>query len=339
VDFVHPDEVAAGLASSYDVLYLAYPLMLPRVVAEALKAYVRAGGTLISEARPAWNDDRGYANARIPGAGLDEVFGAREKLLRPAETIVMKGEPDLDGALEALAGRSFTGTAFAEHLETTDSSVRVLARFADDAEVPGEPAIVLARYGAGRAILIGSFPGAAFEQDPEKMRSAGELLQALTAVAGVAPDVRIDGAAGLVEARLLESSDAIVVIALNHSDAPQTVTMTFPRFPRGRLAEHGERRRREFRCRSWRSDVHADVRRSRCAGADDQEAVAVSGDPRFSAASPQRTNAAAICVDRLVHAVRHESGGDRGEDPTPLGHARELQNGLARGVRLRGIVL
>jgi len=73
-DFIHADEIAGGLASRYDVIYLSYPLMLPQSVADALKAYVRGGGTLISEARPAWNDERGFASPRIPGAGLDELL-------------------------------------------------------------------------------------------------------------------------------------------------------------------------------------------------------------------------------------------------------------------------
>ena len=108
-DFIHPDEIAGGLASKYDVVYLSYPLMLPQAVADALKAYVRGGGTLISEARPAWNNERGHANTRIPGAGLDEVFGAREKSLRSPEAVTFTGEKDLDGPLAPLAGRTFNG--------------------------------------------------------------------------------------------------------------------------------------------------------------------------------------------------------------------------------------
>ena len=85
VDFIHPDEVVAGAAVQVRRgLSSSYPLMLQQPVADALKAYVRGGGTLISEARPAWNDERGFANPRIPGAGLDEVFGAREKRAAPA---------------------------------------------------------------------------------------------------------------------------------------------------------------------------------------------------------------------------------------------------------------
>jgi beta-galactosidase GanA len=228
VDFIHADDIVLGRASKYDVVYLSYPLMLPRAVADALKGYVRGGGTLISEARPAWNDDRGYANARIPGFGLDEMFGVREKWLEPlGDAITFTAERGLTGALAPLAGRAFAGVSFAEHLEITGAFTRVLARFPADGSVAGDPAIVSTTYGSGRAVLIGSFPSAAFEQDPEKMRATGELLQRLVADAGVDPDVRIDGAPGLVEARFLESADALVLIAINHAETAQTVTLRF----------------------------------------------------------------------------------------------------------------
>ena len=226
-DFIHPDEVVAGAASKYAVIYLSYPVMLQQPVADALKAYVAGGGTLISEARPAWNDERGAANLRIPGGGLDETFGARERELRSGDAITFTMERDLDGALAPLAGRTFNGFAFAEHLDVTGAASRVLARFPSDGGGRGDPAMVLSPHGSGKAILIGTFPSAAFEQDPDKMRATGELLQRLVALGGVAPEIRIDGAPGLVESRFLESSDAILLIAINHGETMQRVTFRF----------------------------------------------------------------------------------------------------------------
>lgn len=100
-DFIHPDEIATGLGSDYQALFLGHAPMLPRTVLEALKLYVRNGGALVGSAR------------------------------------------EMD-------------------------SVRI------------------------------------------------------------EPDVRIDAAGGLVEARFLESADALLLIAINHGDAPQKVIMTFP---------------------------------------------------------------------------------------------------------------
>jgi hypothetical protein len=134
---------------------------------------------------------------------------------------------DLDGPLAALAGRTIAGSGFAEHLQITGSNVRVIARFPGEAATAGDPAITLSRYGEGRAILIGSFPAGAFEQDPEAARASGDLLAALVTLAGVAPDVRISGASGAVETRYLESSSATVLIGINHSDAAQKVTLMF----------------------------------------------------------------------------------------------------------------
>jgi beta-galactosidase len=227
VDFVHADEIAAGRGAEYQTIFLGYPLMLAQPVADALKAYVREGGTLISEARPAWNDARGFANPRIPGLGLDELFGAREKELRAAEHVEMIVEALPDGPLSLVSGRTVAGLAFAEHLEITRQGTRVLARFPGGNGQPGDPAVVMSEYGRGRAVLIGSFPAAAFEADPDKARSSGDLLAALTALAGVAPDVRIAGGAGVVETRILESQAAMMLIGINHAETPQKVTMTF----------------------------------------------------------------------------------------------------------------
>jgi beta-galactosidase len=227
VDFLHPDEIAAGAASQYKAVFLGYPLMLQREVAEALKTYVRGGGTLISEARPAWNDERGHANARIPGFGLDEVFGVREKELRPSSRVEMTLAKELDGALSRLAGTTVPGSGFAEHLELAGSNVRVIARFPGADGAVGDPAIVMSRYGEGRAFLIGSFVAAAFEADPDKARAAGDLLGALASSAGVAPDVTLSAGHGVVETRFLESADATVMIGINHSEQAQKVTMQF----------------------------------------------------------------------------------------------------------------
>jgi len=227
VDFVHADEIAAGAGRRYRAIFLPAPLMLPRGVAGALAAYVQAGGTLISEARPAWSDERGDASARIPGLGLDEVFGARERVVYPAARAEFRMERELDGSLSPLAGHTIAARGPAEHLEISGASVRVVARFAGENGAPGDPAIVMSRHGQGRAILIGALPGAAFEEDPAEFRASGDLLAALAEDAGAAPDVRISGGAGLVEARYLESSEATVIIIMNHAETPRQVTLTF----------------------------------------------------------------------------------------------------------------
>ena len=215
---------------------------------------MRGGGTLISEARPAWNDERGVANTRIPGRGLDEVFGARERELRSGDNVTFTMEPTLDGPLAPLAGRVFNGLAFAEHLEVTGSSARVLARFAGDGSAPGDPAVVMSSYGQRARHPDWNIPvrgvRAGSRQDA---RRAGEFLQRLIAAMGVTPEVRIDGAPGLVEARFLESADAMLLIAINHGDTPQRVTFGLGRtYPR-RSGRTWRAARRSISCRDRRA--------------------------------------------------------------------------------------
>ncbi len=55
----------------------------------------------------------------------------------------------------------------------------------------------------------------------------GEQIVQIAARAGVAPEVRIEGATGPVETRFLESSDVLMLVGLNHADTMQRVKMTF----------------------------------------------------------------------------------------------------------------
>ena len=225
VDFIHPEEVLAGRASEYQLVYLAYPVMLSKAVAHALKNYVGGGGTLVSEARPAWNDERGFASDRIPGAGLDEVFGVREKLLRSDAFVELRVEGAALSTFRGMEKTPIRGVSFAEHLEVTNPSAQVLARFPAVAGSDGDPAIVMTQYGKGRAVLIGTFLAAAYEQDPQKDALSGSLIAMIASHAGVQPEIVVEGAAGWVEARALESAQARLLIAINHADRPHVATM------------------------------------------------------------------------------------------------------------------
>jgi len=57
--------------------------------------------------------------------------------------------------------------------------------------------------------------------------SPAQIVEAVTR-AGAAPEVRLDGSDGLIETRFLESPTVLLLVALNHGDESQKVTMTFP---------------------------------------------------------------------------------------------------------------
>jgi beta-galactosidase GanA len=218
VDFVYPEDVIENHLGQYKILFLPFPVMLSQEVAAGVKRYVEAGGTAVAEARLAWNDARGFASDVIPGAGLFEVFGARESVIKPAEKVQFLTEAS--ATLPGLpAHTAINGYAFEEELEPLAGST-ILARFAD-----GNPAIVKNSEGKGSAVLIGSFPALAYyrEHDANIKRFFLSLAQA----AGVSPEVEISGnEASKVEVRRLVGAEQEVILVFNHSSSNADITLT-----------------------------------------------------------------------------------------------------------------
>jgi beta-galactosidase len=218
VDFVHPMDVVRDKLSQYKILFLPFPVMLSKDVAEGVARFVRNGGSVVAEARLGWNDERGFSSEEVPGMGLAAVFGAREKVIRPVEKpeIVPEANAPLPGWT---TGMHVAGAAFEEELEPLPGA-RLLARFAD-----GAPAIVENSYGKGKAILVGSFLAMAYQRQPNE--AAKQALLALARAAGVTPEVTVSGNnTSQMEVRRLEGSDVQFLFAFNHSDHPADVRIT-----------------------------------------------------------------------------------------------------------------
>jgi beta-galactosidase len=218
VDFVSTESVAAGKLGQYKVLFVPFPVMLSREVAQGIRHYVENGGVVVSEARLAWNNERGFASDVIPGLGLDQIFGGREKLIKPEDRvrITLNASADVPG----LSGTTTVeGAAFQEDLEPYPGS-RVLGHFED-----GHPAILERSFGKGKAILIGSFTALGYGQNPDQ--GTQQFLVGLARLAGVAPPVAVSGAPGsVIEVRLLEGKGEQMVFAFNESDQPVDASLT-----------------------------------------------------------------------------------------------------------------
>ena len=142
-DWVHIDDIA-----DRDLLYLPIPVMLSRDTAEKLRAWVKSGGTLVSEGCPAYFGDHGRTGVQQPNYGLDELFGVRESYV--------EFTPDLlDDLRSNFSGAPVYGGIFLQAYEPTSGTP--VGWYAD-----GQIAAVDHVYGKGKTRLIGTMAGAGY---------------------------------------------------------------------------------------------------------------------------------------------------------------------------------
>jgi beta-galactosidase len=175
IDFIHPTEFSSDILNAYKVVYIPFPYVVNEALCRALEKWVKRGGVLIGESYFAgWNIEQGRHQAVVPGYGLDRLFQARQAVVAPAESpdgVLLK----LDAELPYLSQNSLIrGLLVKETL--APQGARVLARFDT-----GEPAITAAEYGKGKAILIGSYIGLAYQR--RKFPENAALIAGLVAMA------------------------------------------------------------------------------------------------------------------------------------------------------------
>jgi beta-galactosidase len=217
VDFIHRTELERGDLSQYQLVIVPYPIMLTQAAATGLKRYVEQGGHAVAEARLAWNDERGFAAEVIPGAGLHEVFGVREK------HVWMRREPRLLMA----DGQSLRGALYASTVDVLSKNARVLAT------VDSEPAVVASHYGKGETMYIGSYIG--WGNQPDEQKDNVEFIRRLAEWAGVTKPVGTshDGVSPPLVARLHAGPSGYLLFLINHDSTGQNAAITV-QLPAGR---------------------------------------------------------------------------------------------------------
>lgn len=202
VDVLSSRELAQDNLQRYKLVIVPYPLMMSQEEADSLKSYVSSGGHLFVEARAGWVDERGRAEAEVPGFKWTEMLGVREKQLLPGKEFGVRW-----GAAQ------FKATGFREQFEVKNHSPRPVAFAAD-----GSPIAYENRYNAGSAIVFGSFVGEENYQHPVPKHPLALLLSRWAKVSQprlVAP--------ALVELREMQAPSGRFVFLFNHSDKPVPV--------------------------------------------------------------------------------------------------------------------
>lgn len=213
---IQPDFVSIEDIGKYKAIYLPYPVMLKRETAEALRRYVENGGALISEGLPAYFGDHGRAGPIQPNYGLKELFGARESYV--------EFTPDLlENLTLEVQGHRIHGRYFLQEYETAGG--QPAGRYTN-----GHIAAVEHRFGKGKTLLVGTFPGGGYYRHPSPESKA--FFAGLLRWAGVEQRLQRDNPA--IQARLHEGPGGAYLWVVNPSHSGAHVTVSFsssvPRF-------------------------------------------------------------------------------------------------------------
>jgi beta-galactosidase len=202
-DFVHIDHI-----NEYPLVYLPYPIHLKPATVKKLVAYVEQGGNLISEGLPAYFGDRGRVGTQQPNHGLDKLFGATESYV--------EFTPDLlDNLTLQIQGKAVAGRFFLQEYEPAGGEI--VGRYGN-----GKPAAVEHRVGDGRALLIGTFPGAGYflHHGPQTRDFFAGLLD----WAGIRPIARVND--NHLVARLHAGAGGDYLWVVNPTRQPRTAAVT-----------------------------------------------------------------------------------------------------------------
>jgi beta-galactosidase len=223
VDFIHRRDLEKDDVAGYKLIIVPYPLMFTAQAAEGLRTFIAGGGYVISEARLAWNDERGYAMPAIPGLGLDKVFGVRESSVRMGERVALGVYDTTHPLMQGFStADTLRGANFAESIELLPgSSSTILARFAD-----GSAAITSGKYGNGATLYIGSFLGMAnhLKADPANERLLNNVLR-WSGIERPFTSSHDGKKEAPVEIRLRKTSSGSILFIINHSEAAQQVVV------------------------------------------------------------------------------------------------------------------
>ena len=207
-DFIEVEDL-----DDYALVYLPYPLMIARENAARLKEYVQRGGRLVCEAGAASYVDGGNASPRVPGLGLDELFGAGAT---SAEVVQLM--PDLLQELRfEIGGTAVRGRVGIERIAPQGG--RAIGRFDD-----GSVAAVENDYGEGKTIYVGTYPSIAYLETEDA--SASAWIAGLLAWAGRQQRITTNHPGTLARTRQGQSGTYLFVLNTARDDARAVITLS-----------------------------------------------------------------------------------------------------------------
>jgi hypothetical protein len=205
VEFVHLQELKTGATERYRVLYLPYSYALDDQAVEAVRDYVRDGGTVWADGLPAWKNEYGEVRSRIPGA-LGDVFGADASDVYPVEK-----------PYSVSAANEQAGELWKLPLEMKGGQVLVRDR-------EGKPFAVRHEFGKGQAIYFATALTLAYRRRNNQQVQKWIVQPALKANAST--PVKLERGSGRISFRALEGPGRAFAVLSNWGQA-DTVEVSF----------------------------------------------------------------------------------------------------------------
>jgi beta-galactosidase len=197
--------------SSYKLIIAPALHLVTDATAENLKRYIQAGGTLVVTQRTGVKDESNMVvNQRLPGL-LAEVCGVE---VEDYDSLSSHMQNSLEFTIPELTDAAYTTVGvLCDILKPT--SATVVARYTQD-YYAGKPAITLNRFGAGRAMYIGTVGDAPLYNLLAKwLLDTTGLQDSFATPHGVEATQRMQG-------------DKYLRFILNHNDTPQTIHLESP---------------------------------------------------------------------------------------------------------------
>lgn len=200
VDFLHLTDLGQNL-SKYKVIFLPFSIALDEKSAKAIENYISNGGTVVADGRLAWMKEDGTLCEKIPGLGLDKVFGCEELWMKEVKKqTVFEFEK-----LKIWASR------YISVYKTL--SGKPIATYED------KPVIVKNNYNLGKAVMIGTLIGAGYEEIENSDNL--EFIKKIILESGVKQQYVAKGKEGNledVEIRVSLSTKNVLVYLFNHGN-------------------------------------------------------------------------------------------------------------------------
>jgi beta-galactosidase len=200
VDFLHLEDLKNQNLSKYKIIFLPFSIAIDEESAKILTKYVKNGGTLVADGRLGWMDSNGILSEKIPGAGLNEVFGCEELWMK-----------EIDGEIK-LSVKGFGKVSAFKYLCTYRSIGKVVA------EYQNIPVIVENNYYNGKTVMIGTMIGLGYEEIAviNNLRYLQSLI--LRSGVNVYYDFEcLEGNRDSIEFRVTKSHEKLIIYIFNHS--------------------------------------------------------------------------------------------------------------------------